>query len=70
MGHLMLEQALIARDKLKTVASDSSDGIFYRAKIGTVKYYCRNILTNVFSRHASFQLEDTSALDIPEEGFV
>ena len=38
-------------------------------KIETVKYFCRNILTNVFSRHTSFQQEDTSAVDIPEEGF-
>ena len=69
MAHLMLEQGLIARDKLAGVAPGSADGIFYRGKIETAKYFCRNILPNVFSRHAVFQQEDTSALDIPEEAF-
>jgi alkylation response protein AidB-like acyl-CoA dehydrogenase len=69
MGHLMLEQGMIAREKLKGVEADSADGYFYRGKIETAKYFCRNILTNVFSRYTSFQQEDTSAVDIPEEGF-
>ncbi len=69
MAHLMLEQGLIARDKLAGVEPGSADGIFYRGKIETTKYFCRNILPNVFSRHTVFQQEDTSALDIPEETF-
>ncbi len=69
LGQLMLEQGLIARDKLKEVTPDTADGIFYRGKVETVRFYCRNILTNVFSRHLSFQQEDTSAVDIPEEAF-
>ena len=69
MAHLMLEQGLIARDKLAGVEPGSADGIFYRGKIETAKYFCRNILPNVFSRHAVLQQEDTSALDIPEEAF-
>ena len=69
MGHLLLEQGMIAREKLKGVEADSADGYFYRGKIETAKYFCRNILTNVFARYTSFQQEDTSAVDIPEEGF-
>jgi len=69
MAHLMLEQGLIARDKLAGVEPGSADGIFYRGKIETAKYFCRNILPNVFSRHTVLQQEDTSALDIPEEAF-
>jgi len=69
MGHLMLEQGMVAREKLKGVEAGSADGYFYRGKIETAKYFCRNILTNVFSRYTSFQQEDTSAVDIPEEGF-
>jgi hypothetical protein len=69
MANLMLEQGVIARDKLKDVDPNSADGIFYRGKIQTVKYFCRNILTNVFSRHMALQQEDTSALEIPEEAF-
>lgn len=69
MAHLMLEQGLVARDKLAGVEPGSADGIFYRGKIETAKYFCCNILPNVFSRHAVLQQEDTSALDIPEEAF-
>jgi alkylation response protein AidB-like acyl-CoA dehydrogenase len=69
MGQLMLEQGLIARKKLKDTRADSADGIFYRGKIETARFFCRNILTNVFSRHMALKQEDTSALDIPEEAF-
>jgi alkylation response protein AidB-like acyl-CoA dehydrogenase len=69
MGQLILEQGLLARDRLQEVDADSSDGIFYRGKVETAKYFCRNILTNVFARHMSLQQEDTSAVDIPEEAF-
>jgi alkylation response protein AidB-like acyl-CoA dehydrogenase len=66
MGQLMLEQALMSRQRLGEVDPASSDGLFYRGKQETAKYFCRNILTNVFSRHMSFQQEDTSAIEIPE----
>ncbi|MBU2547355.1 MAG: acyl-CoA dehydrogenase [Proteobacteria bacterium] len=69
IGHLMLEQGLISRKRLAEVKADSADGIFYRGKIETAKYFCRNMLTRVFGRLATFQTEDTSALDIPEEAF-
>lgn len=69
MGQLMLEQGLIARAKLKDVNRDSTTGMFYRGKIASAKYFCRNILVNVFSRHIFFKQEDTTALDIPEEAF-
>jgi alkylation response protein AidB-like acyl-CoA dehydrogenase len=69
MAHLLLEQGLLAREKLKEVEAGSADGIFYRGKIATVKYFCRNILPNVFARHTSLQQEDMSAMEIPEEAF-
>jgi hypothetical protein len=69
MAQLMLEQGLIARDKLKTLDPASSSGIFYRGKIETVHFFCRNILINIFSRQAALQQEDLSAVNIPEEAF-
>ncbi|RJR18560.1 MAG: acyl-CoA dehydrogenase [Desulfobacteraceae bacterium] len=69
MAHLMLEQGLIARDKLGKVDAESADGIFYKGKLETAKFFCRNILTNVFSRYTAIQQEDTSAVDIPEGAF-
>jgi len=69
MAQLMLEQGLVAKERLGEVSADSADGIFYRGKVETVHFFCRNILPNVFARHVSLQQEDTSALDIPEEAF-
>jgi len=69
LANLMLEQGLIARDKLAGVEAGSSDGIFYKGKVETAKYFCRNILPNVFARHTVVQQEDISAVDIPEEAF-
>ena len=67
LANLLLEQGLIAREKLGAVVPESTDGFFYRGKMATVSYFCRNILTNVFSRHLSLQQEDLSALAVPEE---
>ncbi|MBF0529404.1 MAG: acyl-CoA dehydrogenase [Deltaproteobacteria bacterium] len=68
-ARLLLEQALIARTKLADVGAGSADDMYYRGKIETAKYFCRNTLVNVFSRHMSLETEDTSALDIPEAAF-
>ena len=69
LAQLILEQGLIARDRLKAVDAVSADGVFYRGKMETAKFFCRNILPNVFARHTVLQQEDTSALDIPEAAF-
>ena len=67
---MIIDEAMkVARERSGQVDADSSDGIFYRGKVETAKYFCRNILTNVFARHMTLQQEDTSALDIPEEAF-
>jgi alkylation response protein AidB-like acyl-CoA dehydrogenase len=69
MGQLMLEQGLIAREKSKEVDPGSADGLFYKGKIETARFFCRNIMTNVFARETAMKIQDTSALDIPEEVF-
>lgn len=69
LAKLMLEQGRIARAKLEGLDPASADGVFYRGKIASAKFFCRNILTNVFSRHLALQQEDLSAMEIPEEAF-
>lgn len=69
IGSLFLEQAVISFRKLRELESGSADAIFYKAKVMTAKYFINNILPNVFARQQVIQLEDTSALDIMEEGF-
>ena len=69
MAHFLLEQALLAREKLAGVDPDAAKGIFYRGKMESARFFCSNILTNVFGRYTSLQQEDTSAVDIPEGAF-
>ncbi|MBU4275879.1 MAG: acyl-CoA dehydrogenase [Proteobacteria bacterium] len=69
LAQLMLEQGMIARSKLEEGAASPADDAFYKGKMATVKYFCRNILTNVFSRETSLLLEDLSAMEVPEEAF-
>jgi alkylation response protein AidB-like acyl-CoA dehydrogenase len=69
MAQLMLEQGLTARDKLKSADPNSANGVFYRGKIETVHFFCRNILINIFSRYSALQQEDLSAVNMPEEAF-
>ncbi len=69
LARLLLEQALIARAKLSQVDAASADGVYYRGKLASAKFYCRNTLPNVFGRHQALLLEDLSALEIPEEAF-
>lgn len=69
LAELLLEQGRIARDKLASTSEGSAAHTFYRGKIETARFFCRNILPNVFSRQAVLNNEDTSALDIPEDAF-
>lgn len=69
MAKLMLEQGLVARAKLADVDPGSADGIFYRGKVGSAKFFCRNVLTNVFGRYQALKQEDLLAIEMPEEAF-
>jgi hypothetical protein len=69
LGQLLLEQGLVSREKLEQTKPDSADGIFYRGKIATAQFYCRNMLTKVMGRYLSLQQEDLSAMEVPEEVF-
>ena len=60
---------IVEREKLAGVEEGSRDWNFYTGKIASAKFFCRNMLTNVFSRWESLQLEDSSAIDIPDEAF-
>ncbi len=66
MGRLMIEQGLIARNKLETIKPNNPDAVFYRGKVETAHYFCRNFLPRVFSRQRIVELADCSAIQIPE----
>ncbi len=77
---LLLEQALIAGDKLgailaekgaaddadkkKAAIAESSEAAFYHNKICTAAFYASQILPGVFAKHYSFETGDKSALDV------
>ena len=54
------------RNSTPTPRTAFSIGVKYRQR----KFFCRNILPNVFARHMALLQEDTSALEIPEEAFL
>ena len=67
IAYLLLDQGLIAQGRLDKGGIDEADKIFYSGKIETVRYYCRNFLPQVFGRARIIRMEDTSAINIPEE---
>ena len=67
--HLLLEQYLIASEKLAGTEPGSKDGRFYQGKMATAKYYARAFLPNVFGRARFFSLEDTTPVDLAEDCF-
>lgn len=67
IAHLFLEQGLIALTKLETGNLDPADRNFYRGKVDTVRYYCRNFLPQMFGRARIIRMEDMTAIQIREE---
>ena len=67
VAHLLLEQGMIALNKLEHGTGSETDSFFYKGKIDTVRFYVRNFMTQVFGRARIIKLEDMSAVDICEE---
>ena len=66
ISQLLLEQGFIAQGRLSSGDLSDPDRHFYRGKIDTVRYYCRNFLPQVFSRARVIGLEDLTAVQIDE----
>jgi len=67
IAHLLLEQGLIAQSRLDGGGPNGADTNFYRGKVETVRYYCRNFLPQVFGRARILRMEDMTAIRIREE---
>jgi 3-(methylthio)propanoyl-CoA dehydrogenase len=67
IAHLLLEQGLIAVNKLGSGVCNETDARFYRGKVETVRHYLCNFLMQVFGRARIIQMENTSAVDIEEQ---
>ncbi|WP_394822439.1 acyl-CoA dehydrogenase [Pendulispora albinea] len=67
---LLLEGAILADEKQKTVAAEHPDHAFYEGKKHTALYYARTVLPGVEVKAKQMLEEDRSALDIPDLAFA
>lgn len=68
---LLLDGARLAIDKLSTLPKDDAkERAFYEGKKHAALFYARNVLPNVKKSAEVLALEDTSAIDIPSDGFA
>lgn len=67
---LLLDQALIAQEKLAAIEPEHFDYAYYQGKIASARFYVRNIVPEVSTLLAIVKDGDTSAIEIPEEAFL
>jgi hypothetical protein len=69
-GKLMLDQALLAADKLAELGNDHFDANFYKGKIASARFYVMNVVPEIFAMEKAMKAGDSSAIDCPEEAFM
>lgn len=65
----VLDQALLAREKMAKINQDHPDYSFYAGKISAAKYFVNNILPNVHMLTGLIREADVTALECPEAAF-
>jgi len=70
IGWLLLDAAVIADEKLASVSKDHPDHAFYTGKIATGIYFAKNVLPGVTAKAEMMNLEDDTALTVPETAFA
>lgn len=66
----ILDQALVASEKMAATGQDHPDRAFYAGKIAAARYFANNILPNVYMLTDLIRAADETALGCPEEAFV
>lgn len=69
VSHLLMEQAAIAIRKGASTDCGDGDRDFYAGKVAAAHYYVRNYLPNVLGRESFFEIEDLTAVELPESSF-
>lgn len=67
VAQCLLEQALLAQEKLKNLPEDHFDYAFYQGKVINARYYANQVLPNVFTLAEIIKNADSSVIDCPEE---
>lgn len=68
-GALIMEQAVLAADKITELGTDHFDYAFYKGKVEAARYYVRNVVPEIMVTARVIADGDTSVLDVPEEAF-
>ncbi|MDH7497397.1 MAG: acyl-CoA dehydrogenase [Syntrophomonadaceae bacterium] len=68
-GRLLLDQALLANRRAKEVGPEHYDYAFYTGKVGSARFYLRNVVPNVWMLSEVIVDGDSSALDVPVEAY-
>ena len=67
---MLLDGAVIADEKAKTVDAAHPDKAFYAGKVASALYYARNVLPGVEDKARVLSEEDKSALEITDAAFA
>jgi alkylation response protein AidB-like acyl-CoA dehydrogenase len=70
VGWLLLEGAMIAKEKKKSVAAGHPDAAFYDGKIAAAQFFARNVLPGVELKARLMGEEDKSPIEISDAGFA
>jgi len=70
VAQCLLEQAMIARGKLKDLPEGHLDRTFYEGKVSSARYYVNQVLPAVFMLAELIKSEDRAVLDCPGEALV
>ena len=70
VGWMLLDGAVIADQKAKTLAPGHADISFYTGKVQAALYFARNVLPGVELKARIMNEEDRTPLDIPDAAFA
>ena len=66
----ILDQAMVAEERLAGTSPDHPDHTFYTGKISAARYFANSVLPNVYMLADQIREADTAALECPEESFL
>jgi alkylation response protein AidB-like acyl-CoA dehydrogenase len=67
---LLLQQAVLAKQKLAALSEDHPDQAFYVGKLHAARYFARNVLPGVMDKADFLSREDKSPVEIPDAAFA
>ncbi|MDD3895237.1 MAG: acyl-CoA dehydrogenase C-terminal domain-containing protein, partial [Syntrophomonadaceae bacterium] len=69
-GKLILDQGVMAAEKLAELGEDHFDANFYKGKIASARFYVMNVVPEVLGFEKAMKNADTSSIDIAEDSLM